>query len=79
MPLTFMTGSVLVGGLVIVVLSLGYYNWTHIAVAVAVGLFLTWPVAYLISRRIKREDPDWRSRGGARGRTDKGDAGFPET
>lgn len=61
--LTFMTGSALVGGLVILVLSLGYYDWAPIAGAAVVGLALTWPTAYVISRRIKREDPDWPPKG----------------
>jgi len=77
--LTFMTGSVLVGGLVIVVLSMGYYSWQPIAGSVAVGLFLTWPAAYAISRMIKRDDPDWHVRGGATGKRDNGKTDFPET
>lgn len=76
--LTFMTGSVLVGGLVIVVLSLGYYSWLPIAAAVAVGLFLTWPVAYAISRWIKHDDPGWSSGRGAKGGAEDR-ADFPET
>ena len=58
--LTLVTGSVLVGGLVIGVLAFGLYSWQPIVVAVAVGLLLTWPVAYAISRRIKRQDPGWK-------------------
>jgi len=57
--LTFMTGPVLVGGLVITVLSLGYFTWPAIIGAVVIGFVLSWPVAYLISRMIKRDDPDW--------------------
>jgi type IV secretory pathway TrbD component len=60
--LTFMTGSVLVGGLVIAVLSLGYYTWPAIVGAVVIGTVLTWPVAYVISRQIKRNDPSWNER-----------------
>lgn len=77
--LTLMTGSVLVGGLVIVVLSLGFYDWRTIAVAVAVGLVLTWPAAYAISRWIKREDPGWRMRGGSPKDTGERETDFPET
>jgi type IV secretory pathway TrbD component len=77
--LTLMTGSVLVGGLVIAVLSLGYYDWRPLAAAVAVGLVLTWPVAYAISRWIKREDPDWRPRSGAREDNREPRTDFPET
>ncbi len=60
--LTFVTGSVLVGGLVIVVLSMGYYAWQPIVGAVALGLVLTWPAAYVISQLIKRNDPGWSAR-----------------
>ena len=54
-----MTGAVLVGGLVIIVLSLGWYNWVAIATAVVIGFVLSWPAAYFISRKVKRADPDW--------------------
>lgn len=57
--LTLMTGAVLVGGLVIIVLALGWYNWIAIGVAGVIGFVLSWPVAYLISRKMKRADPDW--------------------
>ncbi len=77
--LTFMTGSVLVGGFVIVVLSLGYYDWRPIAAAVAFGLVVTWPAAYVISRWIKLEDPNWRLRSGARKDSEKRQSDFPET
>lgn len=77
--LTFMTGSVLVGGLVIVVLALGLYNWPSIAIAAAIGLFLTWPVAYLISRWIKRDDPDWNMRSNDPDANKPGGPDFPET
>ena len=80
--LTFMTGSVLVGGFVIVVLSLGLYAWEPIALAVAAGLIPTWPAAYAISRWIKRRDPHWRIRGGrpATGDADReSGADYPET
>ena len=77
--LTFMTGSVLVGGLVTLVLSLGYYTWLPIAAAVALGLLLTWPAAYAISRWIKHQDPHWRPRSGARKRPNDSRSDFPET
>ena len=57
--LTLATGPVLVGGLVIIVFSMGLYSWPWILGAVAVGTVLTWPAAYWISRVIKRRDPDW--------------------
>jgi len=57
--LTLAVGSVLSGALIIVVLSMGWYSWTAIGGAAAVGFVATWPVSYLISRRIKRQDPAW--------------------
>lgn len=77
--LTLVTGAVLVGGLVIVVLSLGYYAWLPIAAAVVVGLLLTWPAAYAISRWIKRRDPGWRMQSGSADNKDERGADFPET
>ncbi len=77
--LTLVTGSVLVGGLVIAVLSLGYYAWPPIAGAIAAGLVLTWPAAYAISRLIKRDDPGWRPRSGAKHARDGEETDFPET
>ena len=57
--LTFFTGPVLMGGFVTLMLSAGYYGWLAIGTAALTGLILTWPVAYYISRIIKRDDPDW--------------------
>ncbi len=57
--LTLATGPTLMGGFVIIVLSMGYYGWPAIAAAAGLGFVLTWPVAYIISRWIKREDPEF--------------------
>lgn len=57
--LTLAVGSVLTGGLIIVVLAAGWYSWPAIGGAAVVGFLLTWPVSYLVSRRIKRDDPNW--------------------
>ncbi|MEL6518587.1 MAG: hypothetical protein AAFV31_14280 [Pseudomonadota bacterium] len=57
--LTFMTGSVLTGVVVVTLFTLNYYNWTAVAAAVVIGFGLSWPVAYVISRRIKRQDSNW--------------------
>ena len=57
--LTLIVGAMVTGGLVTVVLSLGWYSWTAIGGAAIVGVLLTWPVSYAISRRIKRDDPEW--------------------
>ena len=57
--LTLATGAVTTGVLVIAVLTLGWVAWGPILAAVAVGWILAWPVAYWISRRIKRDDPNF--------------------
>lgn len=45
-------------------LAFGLYSWQPNAIAAVVGLLLTWPVAYVISRQIKRDDPGWELKGG---------------
>lgn len=57
--LTIFVGAMITGGLVVVVLSLGWYSWPAIGGAAALGVALTWPASYVISRRIKRQDPNW--------------------
>lgn len=57
--LTIIVGAMVTGGLVTVVLSLGWYSWPAIGGAAALGVVLTWPASYVISRRIKRQDPNW--------------------
>jgi putative flippase GtrA len=57
--LTLATGAVTTGVLVITVLSLGWVAWGPILAAAAIGFVLAWPVAYWISRRIKRQDPNF--------------------
>lgn len=57
--LTLAVGAMITGGLVIVVLSLGYYSWQAIVAAGVIGLLISWPAAYAVSRRIKRKDPEW--------------------
>jgi hypothetical protein len=57
--LTLIVGSMVTGGLIIVVLSLGWYSWPAIGGAAALGVALSWPASYAISRRIKRQDPNW--------------------
>ena len=77
--LTLMTGAVLVGGFVIAVLAFGLYSWEPIAAAVGVGLILTWPAAYAISRMIKRDDPNWDMQRGKPGAHDPKGTDYPET
>lgn len=57
--LTLATGPVTTGVLVIAAMSMGYYGWPVIGTAAAIGFLLAWPAAYLVSRRIKRNDPDF--------------------
>ncbi len=57
--LTLIVGSMVTGGLVTVILSLGWYSWSAIGGAAALGIVLTWPLSYLVSRRIKMWDPRW--------------------
>lgn len=57
--LTLMTGAVLTGTLAIVAFTLGYYGWPAIMLAAILGFLASWPVAYVISRWIKRSDPTW--------------------
>lgn len=57
--LTIIVGAMITGGLVAIVLSLGWYSWPAIGGAAAVGVVLTWPASYAISRRIKQQDPNW--------------------
>jgi hypothetical protein len=55
--IALMTNAVLVGALLILVLSLGWYGW--IVGAVVAGFLLSWPVAWLVARQIKENDPAW--------------------
>jgi len=65
--LTLMTGAVLTGAVVTTFFVLGMYSWTAVMVAVAIGWGLSWPVAYLVSRYIKRNDPDFNHKRSAKG------------
>ena len=51
-------GAMITGGLVTVGLLLGWYSWSAIGGAAALGMTLSWPASYAISRRIKRQDPN---------------------
>ena len=54
-----MTNAVVVGGMLILVLSLGLGGWLTIFGSVLVGFVVAWPLARLIARWIKIEDPAW--------------------
>lgn len=60
--LAVISGLCIAGAALIAALALGFYTWISIAVCVAVGAVLAWPTGRLISRRIKREDPNWNPR-----------------
>lgn len=57
--LSLMTGAVLTGTFTIVLFTLGYYAWPAVIAAAVLGFLASWPVAYIISRWIKRADPHW--------------------
>lgn len=57
--LTLATGPVTTGVFVITVMSLGFYSWPAIGGAAAAGWLTAWPAAYLVSRWIKRDDPEF--------------------
>ena len=60
--LAVISGSSIAGAAVIVALALGYYSWVSIAICVAIGALVAWPTGRMISRRIKRNDPEWNPR-----------------
>ncbi|WP_232825439.1 hypothetical protein [Albibacillus kandeliae] len=47
-------GAVLVAALVA-----GFYSWMAFAVSAAAGLLIGVPAGVLITRRIRRDDPNW--------------------
>lgn len=57
--LVLATGPVLAGGFIITVTSFGLYGWVYLLPAGVIGWLLSWPVGYVISRRIKRQDPNF--------------------
>lgn len=65
--LTLMTGAVLTGALAVTAMAFGWYGWLPLLGSAAIGILLSWPVAYLISRRIKREDPNWSAKAAQKG------------
>ncbi|MCV2893228.1 hypothetical protein [Lentibacter sp. XHP0401] len=60
--ITMMAAWSLSGTFVIIALVLGYYNLWAIVIAAGAGLLLAYPAGYLISRKVKRDDPDWNPR-----------------
>lgn len=71
--LTLAVGAVITGTLVIAVLTLGWYSWPATVGGAVVGFLLTWPASYVISRRIKRQDPNWDA-----SKADKAQSGIPD-
>lgn len=66
--LTLMTGAVLTGTLTIAMFTLGFYAWPAVIVSAGIGFLASWPLAYLISRWIKRADPHWNEKDEAKAR-----------
>ena len=54
-----MTNAVIVGTLIILVLSLGWFGYVPLFGAIALGFVISWPVARVVTRWIKVEDPAW--------------------
>lgn len=57
--LTTMVGAVIAGVIVVAAFVMGYYSVYVLVVAAGVSLILSWPLSCLISRQIKRNDPNW--------------------
>ena len=57
--ITLPVGAVVTGGLIIAAFTLGYYTWPVIIGCIVLGFGLSWPLSYVISRRVKRDDPNW--------------------
>lgn len=57
--LSLIIGAVTTGVLVTAVLAMGWYGWPAIGGAAAIGFVAAWPISYVISRRIKRQDAGW--------------------
>ena len=55
--LTMMSATGIAGAFVIGFFSVGWYTWQAIALAAVIGALAGWPVAKLVSRRIKKKDP----------------------
>lgn len=53
------TGPVIAGSFIIILMSFGLYGWVYLLPAGVVGWLLGWPAGYVISRRIKRQDPNF--------------------
>lgn len=54
-----MTNAVLVGGLIIIVISMGWVGFLPIFGAIALGFLLAWPASALMAKWIKFDDPAW--------------------
>ena len=57
--ISMLTGAAITGVLTVIAFTMGYYNWYAIGGAAIIGFVLAWPTAYLVSRRIKENDPSW--------------------
>lgn len=57
--LTIPVGAMATGAFAIGAFSLGYYTWPVIIACAGLGFAVSWPLSYAISRRVKRDDPNW--------------------
>lgn len=57
--LSILTGAMIAGTVVVTGFALGFQSYWVILLAAALSLLVAWPTAYAISRRIKRNDPNW--------------------
>lgn len=57
--IAMMANAVLVGGLLIFVLAMGWVGWLPVTGAILLGFALTWPVGRFVARCIKADDPAW--------------------
>jgi hypothetical protein len=76
--LTPVTGAVITGFFVILMFSLDFYSWIAVAIGAGIGCIGAWPAAYIVSRRIKDEDPFWTRRDPQVQRRLAPNAGLPE-
>lgn len=59
MFIALMAWTAISGTLIIIAFTMEWYGWMPILGSVVIALVLAWPVGYVISRRIKRRDPNW--------------------
>lgn len=58
--LSLLSGAFVTGAIATAAFSLGYYSWWWVALSAIFGFAMAWPTGFLISRMIKKQDPNWR-------------------